>query len=504
MAHRERINPKTGEKEYKVRYYFMKEGKKRDSETAWFSTLAKAQKEAERMKKEKERADRNNRLQRRDKLLVTVFEEFIGDLKKELPKQESITAGKLYSVALAIRNKHMPNEIQNVKVKDLETLTFKAWHSHINNKDTISGQYMRACRDILFKFNNWMAENNYYNDGFMEESMANAISRCRVKKKDYRNKESMGERSIVTILDIEKITDYYYNNGLEVFENFYYYTLFYVLFYSGVRVEELCALQWKFIDLRESYRTISILNAISDKEQKKHALERTKKGLYKTKSATSTRIIPIFDYYYELLLDYKESFRYEYDLSDDEIEECFVFPHLSVKHNPEVCMTASNIRVELQSTLRKLGMNKTDLQMFRHSCATFLVLPPPDGLGYTEEKVKDYFGHQDTSMLTRVYAKLTTIQKAERMRLTFSEIYKPKEKDLLDIQEKMKLRLLARISGDNDEAMESRRNRIYGQINRAIEHGREKYCYNTRDKKIVEEYISENGSDRIEFVYVKE
>lgn len=28
MAHKERINPKTGKKEYKVRYYFMKEGKK--------------------------------------------------------------------------------------------------------------------------------------------------------------------------------------------------------------------------------------------------------------------------------------------------------------------------------------------------------------------------------------------------------------------------------------------------------------------------------------------
>ena len=32
MAYKERINPKTGKKEYKVRYYFMKEGKKRDSE----------------------------------------------------------------------------------------------------------------------------------------------------------------------------------------------------------------------------------------------------------------------------------------------------------------------------------------------------------------------------------------------------------------------------------------------------------------------------------------
>ena len=50
MASKERINPKTGKKEYKVRYYFMREGKKRDSETGWFDTLEKAEKEAKKQK----------------------------------------------------------------------------------------------------------------------------------------------------------------------------------------------------------------------------------------------------------------------------------------------------------------------------------------------------------------------------------------------------------------------------------------------------------------------
>lgn len=36
MAYKTRINPKTGKTEYKVRYYFMADGKKRDSETGWF------------------------------------------------------------------------------------------------------------------------------------------------------------------------------------------------------------------------------------------------------------------------------------------------------------------------------------------------------------------------------------------------------------------------------------------------------------------------------------
>ena len=504
MAHKERINPRTGEKEYKVRYYFMKEGKKRDSETSWFNSLAKAEAEANRMKKDKERADRHRRLERRDKLLITVLEEYVDYLKDKAEKEETTSDAKVYNVAKSILNNHTPQNILNTKIKDLETLTFKAWHSHINSKDSIGGLYMRLCRDVLYKFNAWMADNNYYNDDYLEENINNAISKCKIKKKEYNNREENGERGLITVLDIERITDYYFNNGIEIFSNFYYYTLFYVLFYSGIRVEELCGLQWKFINLKESVRTISILNVISDNESHKHALERTFKGLYKTKNKTSVRIIPIFDYYYSLLLDYKECYKYEFNLNDNEMDECFVFPQLTErKHsNPKVCTRGRIIREELKNTLNVLGMKKTDLQMFRHSCATFLILPPPEGLGYTEEKVKDYFGHQDTSMLNRVYAKLTTIQKAERMRMTFSDIYKPKEVGEIEIQEQMKRKLLARICGDNKEANIARKKRIYAQIEKAIDNNRYQYYYNSRDIEIVEEYIKENGNSDIEFVYV--
>ena len=89
--------------------------------------------------------------------------------------------------------------------------------------------------------------------------------------------------------------------------------MFFVLFFSGVRVEELTGLQWKFIDLRDSRRQISIKNAISKMEKREHALERTRKVQYRTKNTVSIRTIPIFDFYYDLLKDYKESFRYQYN-----------------------------------------------------------------------------------------------------------------------------------------------------------------------------------------------
>lgn len=496
MAYKTRINPKTGNVEYKVRYYFMREGKKRDSETAWFTNLEKAEKEAKKLKEEKEKADRHKITQRRDKKLLTAYEEFCDYLEAEKNKEKSNTDKKEYDMGKAILNNHMPQEVKDTRIKDLSVYTWKSWLSYINAKDEIGGGYIRLCRLNLTKFNAWLSQNGYYLDDLQEETFDIGLRKTKIKNSMVGNKERNGDRTVLSILDIQEITRYYMKKeyGLGDFRNFYFYTLFFVLFYSGMRVEELTGLQWKFIDLREGHRTISIRNAISSIERQEHALERVRKGLYKTKNPTSVRTIPIFDFYYELLIDYKESFMYEYGLNKKQIEECFVFPNLKW-NDPYKYMRGDKILNELKKVVAELNLPKTDLQMFRHSCATFLVLPPPNGLGYTEEKVKDYFGHQDTSMLNKVYARLSQIQKAERMRHTFSEIYNPNDEDERTAEEQMKQRLLERIGGDNEKEKKiARRIRITNQIKKAMIRGRTEYHYLKKDEKIVNDFIKKNGN----------
>ena len=149
---------------------------------------------------------------------------------------------------------------------------------------------------------------------------------------------------------------------------------------------------------------------------------------------------------------------------------------------------------ELKKVLDYCNMENTDLQMFRHSCATFLVLPPPEGLGYSEEKIKDYFGHQDTKMLISIYARLSEIEKAKRMRRTFSDIYKPDETAERTAEEEMKLKIISRIGGDNEEAKQKARiYRIHNQIRKAMLEGKKTYYYRQKDKEIIELYIKENG-----------
>lgn len=503
MAHKTRVNPRTGKTEYKVRYYFISEGKKRDSETAWFTSLEKAEKEARKLKEVKEKADRHNVANRRDKKFVTAYEEFRDYLKEKADKEITNTDKKEYQMANAILNNHMPMEIREVKIKDLSIYTWRSWLSHINSKEEIGGGYIRLCRLNLTKFNTWLSQNGYYLDEFQEETFDMGLRKTKIKNSLVGNKERSGKRNLLTILDVQEITRYYIDKegGLGEFNNFKMYTLFYVLFYSGVRPEELVALQWKFIDMRDGYRTISIRNAISNLERQEHALERTVNGQYRTKNPTSVRTIPIFDFYYDLLKDYKESYMYEYNLSKEEMEECFVFP---VQKNPHIYFRGNKILDELKKVIHELGLPGTDLQMFRHSCATFLIMPPPNGLGYTEERVKDYFGHQDTDMLNKVYARLTEVQKAERMRTTFKDIYKPSDIDEKTEEEKMKLELLNRIYGDNDrQKWYARKCRIHAQIKKSMGRGRKEYYYLAKDKKIIDAYVKEHGN-KMKFIEVEE
>ena len=149
---------------------------------------------------------------------------------------------------------------------------------------------------------------------------------------------------------------------------------------------------------------------------------------------------------------------------------------------------------ELKKVLEACDIDNTDLQMFRHSCAMFLILSPPEGLGFTEERVVDYFGHQDTEMLRSVYARLSEKEKADRMRRTFADIYSPLETNDRTEEEKQKQELIDRFKGNNVEAQQkARKYRIHNQIRKAMLEGKIKYYYNDNDKEIIEEYIKENG-----------
>lgn len=163
----------------------------------------------------------------------------------------------------------------------------------------------------------------------------------------------------------------------------------------------------------------SIENAISEHESEDAALERISKSVKRTKTAMSKREVPILDYYRELLLDYKESYCYQYGLSEAEIGDAFIFPNL-VRHDAFVFQRHKNILRKLNKVCEIKKLPKTDSQMMRHTFATLLAAAPPDGFGYEEKEIKDLFGHTSTKLLETIYAKLDEEARGKKSKLALS------------------------------------------------------------------------------------
>lgn len=500
MAYKERINKKTGKKEYKVRYYFNAQGKKRDSETGWFTSLEKAEKEAEALKRKKEAEDQLRIQNNTNKTIDTVYYEYVEYLKEEYERNKSVTNKSYYNLGKTVYNLHIPFSVRSTKIKDADANVFRTWMYKVN-KEGESGSTIRNYKKTILRFNDWLSENNYYSDEFIRDYIFSAVSRVKLKGKTENNRIESGERNTVTFDDIENIGKYFIEKGLGNFKNFYYYTFFYVLFFSGVRPEEIVGLQWKHIKLADNERLIQVFNSISILEDKDEALKRTRKGKNKVKTKTSKREIPIFTIYLQLLKDYKESYKYHFDVSNEnELNEGFVFPSLG-KNDIHECMRTDTALKELKRVIAKLGIPNTDLQMFRHSCATYLILPKPKGLGYSYEQIVNYFGHVDTSMLRLIYTQLNYIEKREQLQSVFNgKEYQIEKTEQMTEQEKAYARMQERMNGDNEaEQGKARKDRIFSQINKVIKDGKSVYEYSSKDKEIIEEYKTKHKTCKLEF-----
>lgn len=501
MAFRERINRKTGKIEYAYRYYYLKNGKKVDSNTGWFSTKLEAKRVGENLKLQKETAEKDIAFQRQNKLVKTAFNEFIDayeDLANRDTTDNTCTDASFWRRAKTIRENYFPSHIQKTKVGKITPSLFRDWLLFINERD-LSGAYVRTLKATLSKFNKWLRDNSYYEDKNLDLDIDVALQRTTIKPKAYKNREKLGKRKVLSPIEVERVCTYFYEKGIEEFKNFYFYTLYYVLFFSGMRVEELIALQWKFIKDKKIY----IENAINEREKKSNVYNRINSGIYHTKNSTSKRIIPIFDFYYDLLLDYKDAYKYEFNLNYKEMENCFVFPKLK-NHNPYEYQVADRLTIVLQGALSELGIGNSDCQMLRHSCATFLVLPHPDGLGFEEQKVIDYFGHSDTMMLKDVYAKITNEQKAKRLQNTFNSFYTPDVNEEVIDDDKSKIRLIERMKGNNPDADLLRSERIHRQILRAIKQKQKKYGYLARHKAYIDSFILQYPEEAKMIIFVEE
>ena len=485
-----RVNKKTGANQYSVRYYWRDEnGKLKGSQTGWFPTVSKAQKKADELKAAKESDSALKITNKREAYIYTVFGYYVKELED---RKDRVTTDKtsndhfVWSKARTIYNHYIPDDIKYTKVNEITVRIFRMWADRINDTH-LAGSTIEKYLLVLFRFNRYLANKGYYTDSSLEMNIDTMLSRFNAKD---RNIGVRKDRYLLGMDDVETLTHVWRDKGLGNFYNFQYYTLWYTFAYTGMRVEELRALQWKFVDLHPSVRVISIENAISDGEKRSNALERTNKGIYYTKTSQSVRGIPIFNFIYTLLKDYRESYMYEFNLTEEDINDCFVFPRQNRdgSFNPHDYARREIWLTRLKETINQCGLPNTDLGMFRHATATFLVAPEPEGLGMSEEEVMTFFGHTTTLQLKNTYAKLQVQQKTRRLKAVFSKYFTPDENEVETNKSKAKKRMIERVAGDNEvETYNARRDRIWLQIIHTIVNNKKVYYYSEEDESIITE-----------------
>lgn len=180
--------------------------------------------------------------------------------------------------------------------------------------------------------------------------------------------------------------------------------LFGMFYFAGLRTSELRCLRWKHINfinidplnVEESTVSVSIeegwANRVLPQDRDKYESVRGKGYL---KNENARRIIPIKGYYALDLDEYNTYFKNLYKTED--IDEYLLFP---AKRNKNKLIGETTIDDNLKLRHKNIidEVEEFSKKDFRASCADRMRVQ-----GYTYEQLLDFFGHEDSDMLKKVY-----------------------------------------------------------------------------------------------------
>ena len=167
--------------------------------------------------------------------------------------------------------------------------------------------------------------------------------------------------------------------------------------YAGLRIGELCALQWKDIRLEEG--TVHIERTLLRIQDRSHQhSHRTRILIDRPKTESSIRTIPLPS----TLIDVLRSCRQD--------EDCYLLSGTRQFIEPRLCLS------RYKTLLRHAGLNAYTFHTLRHTFATRCVEN-----GFDAKSLSEILGHANVNTTLQRYVHPTTEQKRRQMeRLRFS------------------------------------------------------------------------------------
>jgi integrase len=252
-------------------------------------------------------------------------------------------------------------------VTDINYSIVHKFREDIQNDDIKNKNNIIAYFKSIFKF-----ANEYYHYRSL------AVFRLNNFRREMGNK-NYKPYDIYTYKDFKKFT----RKVIDPFE----LSLYYCLYYFGLRIGEIRGLQWQDIDKDILY----IRRAATPSADEQRTI------MIDVKSASSFRyfrIPPFILKEFNLLKMFSNS-------------KTFVFGNTET--NPNYPMSESSIRRKLQERAKKQKMRYLHPHAWRHSCASFLV----NELHCDIYQVKEWLGHSDIVITSKIYIQLFPERKDE-------------------------------------------------------------------------------------------
>ena len=450
-------------------------------------------------------------LDKRKKSMELVVDEYLKllDKKRKAPsvKKES-QSQTVYENLQTVKKKFMPPVVATTKVGEVDEKVFVDWVKHINNYVDEEGKelsYNRVSRlrTTVSKVAKYMDDYRYFDDADMYKRIKDHIRAYELKDKDvgktFPNIPTYDEiKALCSVCD--KTT----------FEGLYYYTLFYVAFFTCMRFCELIALTWDHVDFELGFITID--NSINKRENRDNVALRKEHDVGETKNAVSVREISMMRTYYTLLKNYKTNYAFAYGLQDKpgEMAKAYVFPAVQQKRfsgaskpyniyqNNDIVNEHIDFYTAKYNALDEKdklpGIDKVrhiSCGKFRHGGCSYLATYH----NWFEAEMIDYMGHVDSSMIRKVYEKITMRTRAIRTRQRHPEMFYMniplEDKQMQDIKKKVE----THVAG---EAMEKRQHEIDKKdlheqiIHLASLKQKTEYFYRPDQQQLIDEIVAEH------------
>lgn len=347
------------------------------------------------------------------KTLEQALIEYLNVLKAKAERETSFkktTDYTYYTNCRALCRYYVYEPIRYLDTSELLPRHFAQWLEYINSDvmghTSLSANRISALRTQISQFSSWMVLKGYVFEGF-DISVNGLMSKLKLKS----SKESCRhDRQQPKYTDINKICSYY-RPTIYKFESLYWFVLFRVLFYTGMRVCELVALKWKNVifDYGIDYGVIKIRDSISEKEKRDDVKRRHSAGNYLTKNSMSVRNLTMFENYIGYLELYCAAYIVYFGVSFDELANMYVFPNITSRTNKTDYQDHGNILYQLNKVCSKMDLPKFDPQMFRHGFVFFL----SHDIHLPIDHAYKLLGHTDSDMIKEVYLNMSVEESRE-------------------------------------------------------------------------------------------